>query len=160
MPDLTVPAVLFSLVLLILLGQWVVLRRAKSARGQWVPHALWEAIHPSQAAQTDAELPELEGMNVLVSFEAPNCSACRRMAPALDSLSTQYPGRIAHLSVLSHRALAQSLRIMGTPTLVLIQNGQIVDVFVGITSLTRLTERLQHYWPDVAPQHASPPTTS
>ncbi|MHB8921644.1 MAG: thioredoxin family protein [Halothiobacillus sp.] len=152
MPDLTVPAVLFSLVLLILLGQWVVLRRAKSVRGQSVPHALWEAIYPSQAAaQTDAELPELEGMNVLVSFEAPNCSACRRMAPVLDSLSAQYPGRIVHLSVLSHRALAQSLRIMGTPTLVLIQNGQIVDVFVGITSLTRLTERLQHYWPDSAP---------
>jgi thiol-disulfide isomerase/thioredoxin len=152
MPDLTVPAVFAALVLLILLGQWVVQRRAQSMRGQVVPQALMAAfVADSPAMALDAESPHFASMNALIEFGSPNCSACRRMAPVLANLSAQYPGRVVHLSVLNHRALAQTLRIMGTPTLILIQNGQIADVFVGITPLARLAEQLKRRWPAIAP---------
>ncbi|HQS02713.1 MAG: hypothetical protein B7Y07_08630 [Halothiobacillus sp. 24-54-40] len=157
MPDLIVPAVLAGLVLLILLGQWVVQRRAQSMRGQEVPPALWAAfVGESPAMARDAEPPNFASMNALIEFGSPNCSACRRMAPVLDQLSAQYPGRVVHLSVLHHRALAQALRIMGTPTLVLIKNGQIAEVFVGITPVSRLTEQLRRHWPAIEPINKPP----
>lgn len=152
MPDMTVPAVLFALVLLILLGQWLVVRRARSMRGQPVPEALVSLCqqkgHDFDANQADEE-PNL--INALVTFDAPNCGACRKMAPALETIATSYPGRVFSLSVTEHRALAQTLRIMGTPTMLLIQNGQIAEVFVGITPLSRLQQRLQQSWPDISP---------
>lgn len=152
MPDLIVPAVLAAIVLLILLGQWVVQRRAQSMRGQAVPTALWAAfIAENPAMALDGEFLNSDSMNVLIEFGSPNCSACRRMAPVLVHLNEQYPGRVVHLSVLNHRALAQELRIMGTPTLILIQNGKIVDVFVGITPLSKLTEQLRRQWPEITP---------
>lgn len=152
MPDLIVPAVLAGLVLLILLGQWVVQRRAQSMRGQEVPPALWAAFVAERPAMAlDGELANADSMNALIEFGSPNCSACRRMAPVLAHLNAQYPGRVVHLSVLHHRALAQALRIMGTPTLILIQKGKIADVFVGITPLSRLAEQLRRQWPEIEP---------
>ena len=148
MSDLIVPAVLAALVLLILLGQWIVQRRAQSMRGQVAPPELLAAIlaqNPALAAQS----PDVSSMNALVEFNSPHCGACRQMAPALAHLNEQYLGRIVQLSVLAHRQLAQKLRIMGTPTLVLLQNGQIVAVFVGITSEKHLAEQLRLRWPDI-----------
>jgi thiol-disulfide isomerase/thioredoxin len=150
MPDLTVPAVLAALVLLILFGQWIVRRRAQSMRGQTAPPDLFAAIlaHSPVLAR---ESPDVTSMNALIEFGSPHCGACRQMAPALSRLGAQYPGRIVHLSVLDHRGLTQTLRIMGTPTLVLVKNGEIAEVFVGITSQSRLAEQLKRHWPAIAP---------
>lgn len=157
MPDMTVPAVLFALVLLILLGQWLVVRRAKSMQGQAVPDELLRACQSTQVADHSAHpFEDRSGMNVLVAFDAPNCGACRKMAPFLDTIAKRYPDRVFRLSVMEHRALAQTLRIMGTPTILLVRNGQIVDVFVGITPLSRLLQRLEHAWPEIMPADISP----
>lgn len=149
MPDMTVPAILFALVLLILLGQWLMVRRARSMRGQPVPETLVDACQPT------ALFKDVADMNVLVVFDAPQCGACRKMVPALEAIGERYPDRVVHLSVAQHRALAQTLRIMGTPTIVLVSHGQIVDVFVGITPLSRLLQRLAHFWPEIAPVDVS-----
>jgi thioredoxin 1 len=150
MPDMTVPAILFALVLLILLGQWLVVRRAKSMKGQPVPDELLHACQSTEVADNSVHPFENQSdMNVLVAFEAPNCGACRKMAPALANIAERYPGRVFCLSVVEHRALAQTLRIMGTPTMLIVKNGQIVEVFVGITPLSRLLQRLQITWPEI-----------
>lgn len=152
MPDMTVPAVLFALVLLILLGQWLVVRRAKSMRGQPVPEDLIRACRSTGSSTDSDDSQENQAdMNVLVAFDAPNCGACHRMAPILAAIADHYPGRVFSLSVMTHRSLAQSLRIMGTPTMLLIQNGLIVEVFVGITPMSRLMQRLQRAWPQITP---------
>ncbi len=152
MPDMTVPAVLLALVLLILLGQWLVVRRAKSMRGQPVPE---ELIHACASVESSTDsydpLDNQADMNALVAFDAPNCGACRKMAPILAAIAERYPGRVFSLSVMTHRSLAQSLRIMGTPTMLLIQNGLIVKVFVGITPMSQLMQNLAQAWPQIIP---------
>lgn len=149
MPNMTVPAVLFFLVFLILLGQWLVVRRAKSMRGLPAPEELLSACQSSVVSGDSAgDSPQsLGAMNALVAFDAPNCGVCRKMEPVLKAIAEQYPGRVFSLSVTSHRHLAQTLRIMGTPTMLVVQDGRIVDVFVGITPMSRLTQRLQQVWP-------------
>lgn len=156
MPDMTVPAVLFALVLLILLGQWLVVRRAKSMRGQTVPEQLVHACQSTEGSDHSVNsFEDRSDMNVLVAFDAPNCGACRKMAPALANIAERYPGRVFCLSVVEHRTLAQTLRVMGTPTMLLVRNGQIVEVFVGITPLSRLLQRLQFTWPEIVPVDTS-----
>jgi thioredoxin 1 len=156
MPDMTVPAVLLALVLLILLGQWLVVRRAKSMRGQPVPEELVRACQSTEVADNSVHpFEDQADMNALVAFDAPNCGACRKMAPILAAIAERYPGRVFSLSVMTHRSLAQSLRIMGTPTMLLVRNGQIVEVFVGITPMSRLLSRLQYAWPEIVPVEAS-----
>jgi thioredoxin 1 len=156
MPDMTVPAVLLALVLLILLGQWLVVRRAKSMRGQPVPEELVRACQSTEVADNSVHpFEDQADMNALVAFDAPNCGACRKMAPILAAIAERYPGRVFSLSVMTHRSLAQSLRIMGTPTMLLVRNDQIVEVFVGITPMSRLLSRLQYAWPEIVPVEAS-----
>ncbi|WP_407275004.1 thioredoxin family protein [Halothiobacillus sp. DCM-1] len=134
MPDLTVPLVLLGLVVLLLLGQWIVVRRAKSVRGQRVPESVATAC-----AEGDWHF---EGARLLV-FESAQCVACRRMAPAIRRLQAEYPGRICVLSVTTQRSIALSLRIMATPTVVLIDDEQVIDVFVGITPYEVLAQAVQ-----------------
>ena len=134
MPDLTVPLVLVGLVLLLLLGQWIVVRRARSVRGQPVPAALWPACAPQGES---ADQP------VLLVFEAEHCMACRRMAPAVASLRAEFEGRVCVLPVAEHRALAMSLRIMATPTVVLVADQRVIEVFVGITPREVIGKALQ-----------------
>lgn len=124
MPDLTVPLVLLGLVILLLLGQWIVVRRAKSVRGQRVPNALWPVCATQEVVENGV---------TLVVFESENCLACRRMAPVVAHLKAEFPGRVCVLSVNEHRSLAMNLRIMATPTAVFIADQQVQDVFVGIT---------------------------
>lgn len=134
MPDLTVPVVLVGLVLLLLLGQWIMVRRARSMRGQPVPAALWPACAPQGVA---VDQP------VLLVFDAEHCMACRRMAPVIASVSTEFEGHVCVLPVAEHRALAMALRIMATPTAVLVVEQRVVEVFVGITPRDVLAKALQ-----------------
>lgn len=149
MPDMTVPAVLFALVLLILLGQWFMVRRAQSMKGQPVPDELLSACKQLSEATAVSHVCEKDQMDALITFDAPNCGACHKMAPTLAEIAAYYPGRVFSLSVTEYRALAQKLRIMGTPTMLLIHQGRIVDVFVGITPSERILQRLQQTWPDI-----------
>ena len=157
MPDLTVPAVLLALVLLILLGQWLVVRRARSMQGQPVPDALIQScLADGDTLDADQLHAQRHAMNCLVVFDAPRCAACRQMAPVLDALAERYPGRVCVRSVTAHRGLAQTLRIMATPTLLVVRQGQIGAVFVGITAASVLQRHLESAWPDIAPVVAVP----
>ena len=83
-----------------------------------------------------------DGVALLI-FEAENCLACRRMAPTVASLQADFPNRLCVLSVAAHRSLAMSLRIMATPTVVLIADQRVAEVFVGITPKDVLAKALE-----------------
>ncbi|MDA3875974.1 MAG: thioredoxin family protein [Halothiobacillus sp.] len=139
MPDLTVPAVLFALVLLILLGQWIMVRRAKSTQGMPAPVELLQCCTP--VAQN---APENEGV---FFFEAPGCMACRRMAPILETVLKDHPVHLCVINVQEKPELARTLRIMGTPTIILVHEGNIVQVIVGGISPSKLQTHITQYWP-------------
>ncbi|ANJ66437.1 hypothetical protein A9404_02735 [Halothiobacillus diazotrophicus] len=137
MPDMTVPAVLLALVLLILLGQWIMVRHAKSMRGNPAPQELIELLATDEPGRSDG----------LFFFESPNCGACHRMAPIVDNLAQLHSLPLYHLNVQTQQGLARILRIMGTPTTLLVHDGLIVDVIVGTISESSLRGKLSRYWP-------------
>ncbi|HXW06274.1 MAG TPA: thioredoxin [Vicinamibacterales bacterium] len=83
---------------------------------------------------------------VLVDFWAEWCGPCRRLAPTVEELATDYDGRmvVGKLNVDDNPNTAFRYSIRGIPTLLLFKGGQIVEQIVGLAdkdSLKRLIDK-------------------
>jgi thioredoxin 1 len=83
---------------------------------------------------------------VLVDFWAEWCGPCRRLAPTVDELATDYDGRmmVGKLNVDDNPNTAFRYSIRGIPTLLLFKGGQIVEQIVGLAdkdSLKRVIDK-------------------
>jgi thioredoxin 1 len=83
---------------------------------------------------------------VLVDFWAEWCGPCRRLAPAIDELATQFDGRatIAKVNVDENPSVPGRYMIRGIPTLLLFKNGNLEETVVGLAAkedLARMIER-------------------
>ncbi len=82
---------------------------------------------------------------VLVDFYATWCGPCRMLAPVLEQLAGEFAGQVKFAKVDVDRApgLAAQYQITGVPTLLLFQNGRVVDEVVGLAPLGTLRARLR-----------------
>ena len=71
---------------------------------------------------------------VLVDFWAEWCGPCRRLAPTVDELATDYDGqdRRGKLNVDENPSVPMRFSIRGIPTLLLFKGGQVVEQVVGL----------------------------
>lgn len=68
---------------------------------------------------------------LILYFYSERCGACKVMAPIIDSIKEV---KVKKVDVFSEEGskLARELSIMGTPTSVLLEKGQVVRAFVGV----------------------------
>ena len=83
---------------------------------------------------------------VLVDFWAEWCGPCRRIAPIVDELATQFDGRatIGKMNVDENPSVPMRFMVRGIPTLLLFKDGSLTETVVGLTGkedLARLIER-------------------
>ncbi len=73
---------------------------------------------------------------VFVDFWAEWCGPCRMVSPVVDELAGDYDGRVkfVKVNVDEARDLASKYQVFSIPTLVLINNGEIVGQQVGAAS--------------------------
>jgi thioredoxin 1 len=85
---------------------------------------------------------------VLVDFWAEWCGPCRRIAPIIDELATQFDGRatIGKMNVDENPGIPTNrFQVRGIPTLVLLKDGQLVETIVGLRQKEELVKSIERY---------------
>ncbi len=87
-----------------------------------------------QVTDTNWEQSVLKSQTpVLVDFWAEWCMPCRRIAPTVDQLASEFDGRltVAKMNVDENPSTPTQLGVRGIPTLMLFKGGNLVDALVG-----------------------------
>ena len=81
---------------------------------------------------------------VLVDFTATWCGPCKMLAPVIEELAGEYQGRIkvGKLDIDDNQATAQKFQIRGVPTVLLFNNGRVVDQMVGVAPKSKFQNML------------------
>jgi len=119
---------LIVLLLLFALMQLVLLWRAKRQEGKAAP-PLHEVLPQGVVPQP----------RMLFYFYSEHCGACRHVTPLVDELSQARDG-VVKVDVRRHIDTARRFGIMGTPSLVLVDRGQIARIHVGAISDGKLQQ--------------------
>ncbi len=84
---------------------------------------------------------------VVVDLWAPWCGPCRIVSPMLEELSREFAGKlkVVKVNVDENPATAQRFQAFSIPTLVVLQQGRVVDRVVGAMPKSQLTVRLTPY---------------
>jgi thioredoxin 1 len=80
-------------------------------------------------------LPEqqLRQSRLLIYFWSPRCSMCRSMTPIIKDLAQQRQD-VIEINAAENIELAKRLKVLGTPTMVLLKNGKIEKILLGAKS--------------------------
>ena len=84
---------------------------------------------------------------VLVDFWATWCMPCRMQGPIVDNVATEMEGKVkvCKMDVDQNPITSTKYNIVSIPTILIFNNGKLVEQFVGLQQKETLTETLNKY---------------
>lgn len=119
-------ALMFSIGILFLLFQLYPLFKGMASKGKKVT-ALTGVVSENVLNQK----------YYLLYIWGPNCGMCRNMTPMIDTLMQQRSD-IAKIDVSQHSEAAKAVGVLGTPAIVLVEEGVIKQVSLGVKTKTAI----------------------
>jgi thioredoxin 1 len=97
---------------------------------------------------TDSNFDDETGKGVvLVDFWADWCGPCRRLAPTVDALASEFDGRatVAKLNVDENPEVPRRFSVRGIPTLLLFKDGQLAETIVGLRAKEDIAKMMERH---------------
>lgn len=86
----------------------------------------------------------VSGDRVLVDFFATWCGPCKRLGPILDELSEEVDFKVIKVDVDQFPGLAGNYQVRSIPTLVVIENGNILATELGLKTKEELKDLVKN----------------
>ncbi|HNW05326.1 MAG TPA: thioredoxin [Oscillospiraceae bacterium] len=80
---------------------------------------------------------------VLLDFWASWCGPCRMVSPTVDEIAEEMPDiKVGKVNVDEQQELASAFNVMSIPTLIVMENGKVVDQAVGVRPKRQIVSML------------------
>jgi thioredoxin 1 len=88
-----------------------------------------EPVHVTDASH----LSELLASGVtVVDFHAEWCGPCKMLSPIMEEIAAETGATIAKVDIDDHQAIAQEYQVQGVPTVVMAEDGELAERWVGV----------------------------
>jgi len=103
---------------------------------------------PMEVTDATFDVEVLEAKEpVLVDFWAEWCGPCRRLAPTVDALASEFDGRatVAKLNVDENPTIPERYAVRGIPTLLLFKEGELTETIVGLRGKEDIAKMIERH---------------
>ncbi|MGN0290895.1 MAG: thioredoxin family protein [Lachnospiraceae bacterium] len=97
-------------------------------------------------ADFEAQVKQSKGL-ILVEFYSDTCIPCKQLSPILGDIEEEYEDsvKVYKVNVNYDAEIATDYKVMGSPTLILFQDGEVLGKKRGLVKKDELTEWLNGY---------------